>query len=508
MAEFDPEPGSKVTIFGEPYVVDRHPGAGDRAYSAEGRRADVFRLIAVDGRRHALKVFKTAYRDVGQTAITAALSRHRDLPGLTAAGRRVLGPGEPAVRQFPDLEHGVLMPWIEGQTWHDVLQSVQTRDVCLRRASAVHLCHRFLEVVVGLEERQLAHTDIAPGNVVFHASSNVVELVDLEDMHGPAPEFVRPGKVNRGTPGYNFLPIDAAQGLWRPDGDRFAALVLASEILALSDPGLSTQVWGESFFNPTELKQPGAPRYAGMLGFLRGVSPDFARLFEAAWTARSLQDCPKVLNVRHAMAALVAGVQREAGDIFVPRGAAPVPSAPSAVTSVVWEAFGTPVVAEPTATTSSVVWEPAVVSSGGPARPPSASPEQTLLDASGLRVTTLAIQGRGQSVPWGSVRRTEVAPIPPDRTGERTVQTLGGVSAVGGLLMAFMTSEPLFPGILALLGVIAAVFAKAVAQTGPTRFALRLHTDGGPVEVMDSPQEGDVAHARRVVEAHLLKGQP
>jgi len=85
----------------------------------EGRAATVYKLAAAGGDPQALKVFKPRYR----------------LPGLAICRRAVLSARRhrELLRRYPDLTYGVLMPWVEGPTWMQVLgRSARCRP---RRAS-------------------------------------------------------------------------------------------------------------------------------------------------------------------------------------------------------------------------------------------------------------------------------------------------------------------------------------------------------------------------------------
>src|SRR5262249_3032065 len=149
--------------------VQVHPSAPRMAYAQEGSRATIFQVRDQNGNDFALKVFKQAFRDPRQAEIAGHLAEYRQLPGLRAAHRRAVAAGKPPFA--PALDHAVVMPWIGGKTWFDVLGQVKASDEHLEVRTAVHLCRRVLDVLRMLEARGAAHTDIAAGNVVIDTAS-------------------------------------------------------------------------------------------------------------------------------------------------------------------------------------------------------------------------------------------------------------------------------------------------------------------------------------------------
>lgn len=295
---FRPEPGDTLVLFGAPLAFPQHPSARIRMpHSAEGGRATVYELRDAAGRRLALKVFRRQFREPGLAQSGARLGGFRALEGMDAAQRQVLLPGEDVVRRFPDLEYALLMPWIDGETWTDVLM----RKMPLPAGTAIHLCARFLSVMRALETAGAAHTDIACGNVVVRQDPIGVQLLDLEDMYLPgAPLPVNP---RPGSDGYQHR---LREPVFCPEGDRYAAAVLAAEMLAMANPALTELGSDTGMFGGHAGDSVADAAYARVDAWLRQVAPAFASAFWRAWHAPRLAECPTLAELHDTLTALAA----------------------------------------------------------------------------------------------------------------------------------------------------------------------------------------------------------
>jgi serine/threonine protein kinase len=295
---FRPKPGHILSLFEEAYEVQRHPAAPQVAYAAEGARAVVFQLS--NSKRQelfALKVFKSKYQDPGLEAIVQRLRPLASLGGMRAAERRVVLPPDPAARDFLDLEYAMLMPWIQGKTWFDVLVDVSKGRVGLQAHGAIAICECFLRVMKGLEQRGVAHTDIAPGNVMVNGPE--VQLLDLEDLY--LPEVEPPRYQNRGSPGYRHQSVEKGGSLHCQEADRYAAAVLAAEILVLANQVLRRDASDDGFFVGHSRTLIGQERYAKAEPWLRSTAPEFAAVFYRSWYAERLLDCPTLSELHQAI---------------------------------------------------------------------------------------------------------------------------------------------------------------------------------------------------------------
>jgi hypothetical protein len=229
------------------------------------------------------------------------LAAFAGLPSLQVARRTVLTPDSHAdlLRREPDLTYAVLMPWVEGPTWQEVL--LEKRP--LTPQQALMLAHALAEILSQMEQHGIAHCDLSGPNVLqpaltpaFGSPSPVgrgargegVALVDLEGLY--APGLGRPEALSSGSAGYAHR--QAVGGLWGPQADRFAGAVLLAEMLGWCDPDVVQAAWGESYFEPAEMQRETA-RYQTLAAALaRRWGEGVARLFERAWRSESLLDCP------------------------------------------------------------------------------------------------------------------------------------------------------------------------------------------------------------------------
>jgi hypothetical protein len=321
---FDPSPHDALTLFGQEFVVQPHPEVPAMAYGQEGGRATIFKIRDRSGGDFALKVFKASFRDPRQSKIAMRLADYKELPGLRAADRRVIAARDGHLPQA--LDQAVVMPWICGTTWFDVLNRASAGDQHVKLEAAIHLCNRFLGVLQALEQHGAAHTDIAAGNVVIDLASLDVQLVDLEELFGaglPAP------KVTGRTPGYTRDGLVGSGGFWSADGDRFAGAILAVEILALSDPALARMSRGDSFFNPDEIGTPDSARFQAVIRYLHGLAPELAALFARTWTADTLADCATITEYARNLDALARRTPWPDVERFVRSAGAQAPAPPS-----------------------------------------------------------------------------------------------------------------------------------------------------------------------------------
>jgi hypothetical protein len=305
---FEPRPDDVVALFGERYQVQPHPAAGYMPYASEGRRAIVYQLRDAAGEEYALKVFRKKFRDQSLVATAGLLGRYESLEGMKAARRRVVLPTEPVARQCRDLEYAMLMQWIRGKTWFDILVEAKLTGAHLSPASAVHLCARFLNVMRGLEGAGVAHSDISPGNLMVDAERVDVQVLDLEDIYAPGVE--PPEQRNTGSAGYRHRSADEGATTWCAEGDRYAAAVIAAEMLVLTEPGLARRATDEGYFVGHCMSGEGAERYDAAKGWLRQVAPDFADLFERTWLSESLAQCDRIADLHAAILPVALRTQR------------------------------------------------------------------------------------------------------------------------------------------------------------------------------------------------------
>jgi len=287
---FQPEVNQQLVISGTAYSVAEHPAARGMPYGQEGRAAVVYRLTSQADAR-ALKVFKPRHRVPGLVSLARRQAPFADLPGLQVCSRTVLTPQQQTdlLRQHPDLTYGVLMPWVDGPTWMEVMLEGKQ----LSRDAGLSLARSLAMTLATMEQEGLAHCDLSGPNLLLPALAvknvkSAVELVDVEQMYGP--DLPKSDLTPAGSPGYGHKL--ARQGLWSIEADRFAGAVLLAEILGWCDERVRDAAWGESYFDPEEMQTQGQ-RYTILHSALNEHwGETVARLLERAWESETLDECP------------------------------------------------------------------------------------------------------------------------------------------------------------------------------------------------------------------------
>ncbi len=327
-----PRAGDSLILNDATYTFTPHPllpAATGEPYAMEGAEAVVYQLRrAADGALFALKALKPAYRGPRAIAVTQALNRladdaaHDATPGFAVARRVCLtrDAHPDALTRWPSLEYAALMPWVMGRSWASLLldrhasQSYSpTQARALGATLATALC--WLEALHG------AHTDLAGDNLILTddtTSGRGIELLDLEGVYLPGlprphhtsqgtagyqPRFVAPTARNASRRGWRRWRATTPGDLWRPEGDRFAAAILLTELLVWADPAVraATPVAAESLFQSGELGQtarndlpPASDKLGAVRAALGSIHPPLLALFDRVWAARSLRECPAV----------------------------------------------------------------------------------------------------------------------------------------------------------------------------------------------------------------------
>jgi serine/threonine protein kinase len=304
-ANFDPSPRDSIDLFGRKHVVQPHPQVAYLPYSQLAGRAVVHQLRDQTGEYFALKVFKKQYRDPSLVGAIQNLKHVENFEGLRAARRRIVLPSDPAARKHRNLEYAMLMPWVHGKTWYDVLGQARDEGYYLPEPVAIRLCNRFLSIMEGLETAGVAHTDISPGNVMVEFTENDVQLLDLEDMYMPGAD--PPSHQSTGSTGYRHRSGEDGNTFWRSEGDRYSAAVLAAEMLILVSPQLARKATQEGFFRGHCGTSEGMTRFEEAQVWLEKIAPEFAPVFERSWFASSLEECPRISELRMPITELANG---------------------------------------------------------------------------------------------------------------------------------------------------------------------------------------------------------
>lgn len=165
---FQPNPGDGIVVNGTAYTVGQHPAAPGVAYAQAGRQGIVYQLIPVDGELHeakALKVFFPKFRIPAMVYQSEHMGNYREIPGLQVSSREVLTPERNGdlIAEYPDLLYAVIMPWIHGCTWFDVISDQRN----LGRSDSLMLAKALAAIGSSMEQRGLAHCDLSAPNVML-----------------------------------------------------------------------------------------------------------------------------------------------------------------------------------------------------------------------------------------------------------------------------------------------------------------------------------------------------
>ncbi len=294
-----PEVGQSLIIQNTAYNFVDHPSAPKMVYAQEGRKAIVFQIRDESGKSYALKVFKSSYRNKTIEVVSKKLAEFSNLPGLSIANRTVIthDGNSKLINRYPDLEYSILMPWIEGITWVEFIQSKKQ----LSQEKSTALAEALIHVLKSLEENKLAHTDISGSNVIINPQLNKVELLGVEGMFGIS--FPKPAFLHRGSWGYSR---QNTENLWCPEGDRFAGAILLVEMMCWRESLIREASSDESYFEPEEIGKKSS-KYTLMLSVLETISPRLSKLFSQVWEASTLSRNPKFTEWKSAFSQLNKG---------------------------------------------------------------------------------------------------------------------------------------------------------------------------------------------------------
>jgi len=298
---FEPEPGTRIHLKNDEVIefvpLDVSGPASVFAYAESGKEGTVYKVLQ-DNERYALKVFYPQYRDKRLLENTDRVHRFKDLEGFRVAKRRVLTPEAfpDLLKKFPDLTYAVLMPWIDGTVWGNLILET---DPSLQAENYVQIAYALSRVVSSLELQGLAHCDLSNNNFIIAKSPAGLQLIDIEDMY--APDMPRPvPDVSYGSVGYRTKWI-AEKGLWGPESDRFSLAVLCSEIITWHHEEIRENKSGStSFFDEEEIGED-CDRYNLMLSYLGNDSDELPELLERAWFSTDFAHCPTVMEWRQAI---------------------------------------------------------------------------------------------------------------------------------------------------------------------------------------------------------------
>jgi hypothetical protein len=269
-----------------------HPNAADMVHAMAAGKAVVYRIRDLDTQYdYALKVMMAKFRDSALEQICEKLDGLKTIPGLAVCERRCLSPSRAldTLNQYKNLAYAILMPWMQGQSWFDLLWLGKKGTYTLEKEQSFQLASKFSRILVLLEQSGVAHCDLSPGNVILDPQTLDVELIDVEDMF--APGWQQPKSVPLGTPGYQHRTSRDSRGQWHALGDRFGAAILLGEMLAWYNPEVCRASHGESYFDPDEMQLRGCSRFAILAKAVGEHDAMLVDLLCRAWESDTLDEC-------------------------------------------------------------------------------------------------------------------------------------------------------------------------------------------------------------------------
>jgi hypothetical protein len=219
--------------FSDEELAESQPVLDDRGepICAAGNYAIVFKMVSSGGRELAVKFF------------------HRPIPqGLQQRYERLKRRlEERALRfmvPFDYLPHEALiegerfpvvkMDWVEGDTLRGMVEKHLDNKRVLRR-----LCDFWEELARHLDEVELAHGDLHPGNILWQPTSQPMRfrprLVDYDGVWLRELSNVHPGES--GTPNYQHPLRTRENPVYRFEVDRFSFLVIYTALRCLAVDG-------------------------------------------------------------------------------------------------------------------------------------------------------------------------------------------------------------------------------------------------------------------------------
>ena len=336
---FRPTVNATIKIQNQEFVFCEHPAAKGMPYGQSGRRATVYQIKDSFNTLKAVKIFTQTYRSSRNAEMVERLAPIADLPGLQVSQRIVLTPENHAelIEQYENLAYAVVMLWVYGETWQELILSGKE----LNQEQSFFLARAFTQVLVEMEKINIAHGDLSGPNVLlpglhpFTSSSttaqgrgNPIALVDVEDMY--IPSVPMPTVLPGGSAGYAHR--SSAQGVWAPEGDRFAGAVILAEMLGWCDASVRNIAYGEQYFDLNEC-QENTERVQILTKVLQTkFNVELANLFSKAWFSSTLMDCPtfqeweQCLGEQHEMIEDVfpKETQSTVGQTISPQAASPL----------------------------------------------------------------------------------------------------------------------------------------------------------------------------------------
>lgn len=284
--------------------------------------------------RFLLKVMKPGVRAKRLSDLQEKLQKHYRQVAAFPLDQRICltyDTDNEILRQFPELEYAILMPWLSWPTWAELVQALSNKQaIQYTLQQAQQLSATTAEALCAMEIRGHAHTDIAGSNVLYTPDAQHVALVDLEGFYMPDPDLPIPATASLGTPGYQHHETKR-NGQRSSLGDRFAGAILLTEMLTLWSPDIQASLspGATTLFQERELQEvQGDQRrdlvYRVLQSFGNTKLPE---LFKRAWDSPQISDCPSLGEWFDAIKA-IQGSQPQLTSSTSQQFAPPLPNVP------------------------------------------------------------------------------------------------------------------------------------------------------------------------------------
>src|SRR5262249_20659226 len=131
---------------------------------------------------YALKVMRQRFVDAELVRICTLLEPLQLWDGLRVCKRICLSPAAApdALRSYPDLSYSILMPWISGLPWLQVV----VKQMSLSQQYALALASELVLLLARLEGASMSHCDLSSANLIIDALDQKPQLIDVEDLFG------------------------------------------------------------------------------------------------------------------------------------------------------------------------------------------------------------------------------------------------------------------------------------------------------------------------------------
>lgn len=302
-------PDTTLTIRNQRYTFvmnDRNTIDQDES----GGRAVIYQICnTTHNTVHALKVFKDGFREsynsknftFFQTALT-------NIPGFEWVPQRLLinpNDDKALLDQHPYLENAIVMPWFALPKLDEIRSRIKKKQLTNIASKSKQFASLFAYALSELENRGIAHGDIATSNVFFDWDNDRLVIIDIEDMFHTS--LVRPSHLENavgGTPNYRFSTQFTS---WQSSADRFAGAIMISEILTLADDTCIQASADETYFNADDIANREwngieIPRFKTVYEALNDINAKASEHLKTCWnTTNEIDKLPKLSEWRDAL---------------------------------------------------------------------------------------------------------------------------------------------------------------------------------------------------------------